>query len=101
MIKPLLSYVLFAINLARGRKNHCSDGREQRLLDYVKKTAEPDNPQAVLNAIDHYAHTQEFYMNVGDAKGKVLIAELHKLPAAKAVLELGTYCGYSAILLAS
>lgn len=100
MIKPILSYLLFAVDIVRGRY-HSSNGRESRLLAHVLKVAPKDDPKAVLDAIDHYAHSQEFYMNVGDGKGKILIDELHKLHSAKAILELGTYCGYSTILLAS
>eukprot|EP00878_Enallax_costatus_P023982 GHUV01025565.1.p3 GENE.GHUV01025565.1~~GHUV01025565.1.p3 ORF type:complete len:197 (+),score=58.32 GHUV01025565.1:390-980(+) len=41
-------------------------------------------------------------MNLGDAKSKILLDAVERLPSPpKAVLELGTYCGYSAILLAS
>lgn len=100
MIKPILSYILFAVDLVRGRY-HSSNGREERLLAHVLKTAPQNDPQAVLDCIDHYAHSQEFYMNVGDGKGKILADELQKLGKPKAILELGTYCGYSTILLAS
>lgn len=101
IVKPVFSYLMFAVDLVRGRY-HSSNGREARLLEHVKKVAEAGNPQAVLDAIDQYAHSQEFFMNVGDDKGKILLQEMDKLPAPpKAVLELGTYCGYSTILLAA
>jgi len=94
---------MFAVDLAKGRWAS-SNGREQRLLEYVKKEAPAGNPQAALDAIDKYAHSQEFFMNVGDSKGEILKEEIDKLESAgtpvKAVLELGTYCGYSTILLA-
>jgi hypothetical protein len=32
---------------------------QARLLEHVKKVAEAGNPQAVLDAIDKYAHSQE------------------------------------------
>eukprot|EP00882_Tetradesmus_deserticola_P024677 GHRQ01026984.1.p1 GENE.GHRQ01026984.1~~GHRQ01026984.1.p1 ORF type:complete len:191 (+),score=61.83 GHRQ01026984.1:728-1300(+) len=101
IVKPVFSYLMFAVDLIKGRY-HSSNGREARLLEHVKKVAEAGNPQAVLDAIDQYAHSQEFFMNVGDDKGKILLQEMDKLPAPpKAVLELGTYCGYSTILLAA
>lgn len=85
MIKPLLSYVLFAADLVRGRY-HSSNGREARLLEHVLKTAPKNDPKAVLDCIDHYAHSQEFYMNVGDGKGKILVDELHRLQQPRAIL---------------
>jgi hypothetical protein len=33
--------------------------QQARLLEHVKKVAEAGNPQAVLDAIDKYAHSQE------------------------------------------
>lgn len=85
MIKPLLSYLLFAVDLVRGRY-HSSNGREARLLAHVLKDTPKNDPKAVLDCIDHYAHSQEFYMNVGDGKGKILTDELHKLQSAQAIL---------------
>lgn len=101
MIKPLVSYLFFAVDLLKG-KYHSSNGREERLLEHIKATVPAGQPQAVLDAIDKYAHSQEFFMNVGDGKGGILLQEMDKLPSPpKAVLELGTYCGYSTIMLAA
>eukprot|EP00878_Enallax_costatus_P029853 GHUV01032416.1.p2 GENE.GHUV01032416.1~~GHUV01032416.1.p2 ORF type:complete len:171 (+),score=45.14 GHUV01032416.1:161-673(+) len=84
---------------------HSSSGKEQRLLGHVLQTTKSSDPQAVLQAIDGFKQNQlceEFLMNLGDAKSKILLDAVERLPSPpKAVLELGTYCGYSAILLAS
>ncbi len=73
--------------------------RPQRVLDYLRAQAEPDDPADVLRAMDTFAREQRFLMNVGDIKGRILIDALERSGAGN-VLELGTYCGYSAILMA-
>lgn len=74
---------------------HSSNGREARLLEHVKKVTQPDDPQAVLNAIDNYAHTTEFFMNVGGDKGKILIDEMNKLSSPpKAILVGNLGCSW-------
>lgn len=77
------------------------DGREIELLHFVysKPSIEQirNNPAAVLAAIDEYARTTKYLMNVGDDKGKIvtsLIAEV----APATMVELGGYIGYSCIL---
>jgi hypothetical protein len=43
----------------------CCVGVQARLLEHVKQVAEAGNPQAVLDAIDHYAHSQEVRIEGG------------------------------------
>jgi catechol O-methyltransferase len=55
------------------------------------------SPQRVLAAIDEFARTQKYLMNVGELKGKIvtdLIAEVKP----RVMVELGGYVGYSCIL---
>lgn len=55
------------------------------------------SPSKVLQAIDEYARTKKYLMNVGDDKGRIvtnLIAEVKP----KTMVELGGYVGYSAVL---
>jgi len=59
------------------------DGREIELLHYVYNKSDLEeirgSPQRVLQAIDDYARTQKYLMNVGEDKGKIvcdLIAEV-------------------------
>ncbi|PHH59371.1 hypothetical protein CDD80_1798 [Ophiocordyceps camponoti-rufipedis] len=77
------------------------DGREVRLLRYVYARPDIDelrgSPARVLAAIDEYARTAEYLMNVGEHKGEIvgrLIAETKP----EVMVELGGYVGYSAIL---
>eukprot|EP00897_Mesotaenium_endlicherianum_P010301 jgi/Mesen1/929/ME000118S00106 len=73
--------------------------KEQLLLEHVKKTAPAGNPGAVIDAIDAYAWDGNFFMNVGDIKGKIVDDEI-KAKNPKVALELGAYCGYSSIRMA-
>jgi catechol O-methyltransferase len=73
--------------------------RPRRLLEYLRETTPPDDPPATLRAIDTFARSQRFLMTVGDVKGRILSRALAS-SAAQRVLELGTYCGYSAMLMA-
>ena len=74
--------------------------REARALEYVKANAEEGNPESVLAALDAFARDEQFLMNVGDEKGAVL-SDLLVVNQVTRVLELGAYCGYSAVMIAS
>uniref|UniRef100_A0A0D6QYE2 catechol O-methyltransferase n=1 Tax=Araucaria cunninghamii TaxID=56994 RepID=A0A0D6QYE2_ARACU len=76
------------------------DGREQKLVEHVLKTAEKGNPSSVISAIDEYAKNTSWLMNIGDDKGPILDAALQKYNH-RVVLELGTFCGYSAVRMAA
>ncbi|KAL9044124.1 MAG: hypothetical protein Q9214_002716 [Letrouitia sp. 1 TL-2023] len=77
------------------------DGREIDLLHFVLN--KPDrasirgSPQKVLDAIDEYARTKKYLMNVGDQKGKI-VCDLIRDRKPRLMIELGSYIGYSAIL---
>ena len=73
----------------------------QKVLDYVLANAEENNPNSILKTIDQYTiETGQFLMNVGPEKGKILESTLKK-HNPKLILELGSFIGYSAILIAS
>lgn len=76
-----------------------AETREKRILEYVLKNAVRGNPQSVLDNIDKYCREKEWAMNVGDEKGLILDKVLQETTASM-VLELGTYCGYSAVRIA-
>ena len=42
------------------------------MLEMVLRTTPAGNPQAVLDAIDHYAWNRGFLMNIGDRKGAIV-----------------------------
>ena len=68
--------------------------------NYVFKHAEQNNPDSILKAMDDFAKNNRFLMNIGNEKGFLLTNELKKLGSDISILELGCFCGYSAILMA-
>ncbi|KIX09829.1 uncharacterized protein Z518_00910 [Rhinocladiella mackenziei CBS 650.93] len=77
------------------------DGREIELLHFIYNRPDIDeirnSPAKVLAAIDEYARTKKYLMNVGEDKGRIvtdLIAEVKP----QTMVELGGYVGYSSIL---
>jgi len=68
--------------------------------NYVFKHAEQNNPDSILKAMDDFAKNNRFLMNIGNEKGLLLTNELKKLGNDISILELGCFCGYSAILMA-
>ena len=50
--------------------------------------------------MDNFAKNRRFLMNIGDIKGSLLINQLKKIGSDLTILELGCFCGYSAILMA-
>jgi catechol O-methyltransferase len=75
------------------------DGREDALAAYVAEHARRDDIDDVIRVIDEFCHQQSFMMNVGDEKGELLDAALRRARPIR-VLEIGAYCGYSALRLA-
>jgi catechol O-methyltransferase len=74
--------------------------RTVRAREFVEANAERGNPEDVLRALDRFAREVRFLMSVGPEKGPLMAELLDPLPAEARVLELGAYCGYSAILIA-
>ena len=75
------------------------DGREARLAEHVVARARRSDAADVLKVIDEFAYNQSFLINVGDEKGLILDSAVATAKPAR-VLELGTYCGYSALRMA-
>jgi catechol O-methyltransferase len=75
------------------------DGREARLGDYVVAHARRGDAADVIRIIDEYCYNESFMINVGDEKGLILDAAVVRANPSR-VLELGTYCGYSALRMA-
>lgn len=75
------------------------DCKEQRILSFVQENAARGDPQSVVDNIDKYCRNLEWAMNVGDEKGLIVDdVVIERDPSV--ILELGTYCGYSAIRIA-
>jgi catechol O-methyltransferase len=75
------------------------DGREAAVLEYVQKNARQGDVDDVLATIDRFAYEESFLINIGDEKGRLLDTAV-KRADPKLALELGTYCGYSALRIA-
>jgi catechol O-methyltransferase len=75
------------------------DGREDALRDYVVENARPGDLDDVIRVIDEFCYERSFMINVGDEKGALLDEALRRA-SPKLILELGTYCGYSALRMA-
>ena len=77
------------------------DGREVELLHFVYSKAEREDirgsPTKVLAAIDEFARTKKYLMNVGEDKGRI-VTDLIKEIQPQTMVELGGYVGYSCIL---
>jgi catechol O-methyltransferase len=72
------------------------DGRELALARHVEAEARPGDPDDVIRVIDDFAYHRSFLINVGDEKGEILDAAIRRAKPRQ-LLELGTYCGYSAL----
>ncbi|XP_035658628.1 catechol O-methyltransferase-like isoform X2 [Branchiostoma floridae] len=73
--------------------------REQRALKYLKEHARQGDPDSVLETFDEFCRTQEWAMNAAEEKGDILDEIVRELQPTTC-LELGTYCGYSAVRIA-
>jgi catechol O-methyltransferase len=72
------------------------DGREQALAEHVLANARQNDLDAAIHAVDEFCYEQSFMINVGDEKGEILDSAIRRV-APQRLLELGTYCGYSAL----
>jgi catechol O-methyltransferase len=72
------------------------DGRELALARHVEAEARQGDLDDVIRVIDDFAYHRSFLINVGDEKGEILDAAIRRT-RPRQLLELGTYCGYSAL----
>ena len=96
------SLIRMALTMKRQLLVHwqAGDGREEKLARYVIASAHPGDPAGAIRAIDRFAYEKSFLINVGDEKGEILDGAVRRA-RPKRILELGTYCGYSALRMAS
>ncbi|MFI5776304.1 O-methyltransferase [Nocardia sp. NPDC051570] len=78
------------------RTGQVGDGREAALRDHVLAHAAAGDPDDVLATIDDFARHRSMLVTIGDEKGLILDAAVRR-SAPRRLLELGTYCGYSAV----
>jgi catechol O-methyltransferase len=72
------------------------DGREEALAEHVTAAAAKGDVDDAIRAIDGFCYGRSIMMNVGDEKGEILDAAIRRVEPRR-LLELGTYCGYSAL----
>ena len=61
------------------------------------------DPDSVIEAIHEFGEKQQWLMGVGDLKGRILDSRITEALASKpqgVVVEMGAYCGYSAVRIA-
>lgn len=90
----MLRFALGMRNLVRD--GQVGDGREEALAAHVTGTARPGDVADAIRAVDEFCRHRSIMMNVGDEKGEILDAAVRRCRPAR-ILELGTYCGYSAL----
>ena len=96
---PLLRWSVWRMILgARHLTKHwqVGDGREEALAAHVLTDAAPGDPADAIRAIDEFCYGRSVMMNVGDEKGAILDGAVRGVQPRR-LLELGTYCGYSAL----
>lgn len=96
---PLLqrSYLRLLSGIMRLRSSwKVGDGREEALAAYVVAHARRGDVTDVIRVIDDFCYHHCFMINVGDKKGKILDGAIQRVRPRR-LLELGTYCGYSAL----
>lgn len=82
-------------------------GTEEALFMFVKNNSTMGDTLAVLRAIDEFCYKRHWMMHIGDKKLSFLydaidtMKSLHCNEAKRSLVELGSYCGYSAISIAS
>lgn len=91
------SFLRMALGIKKLEKNwQVGDGREAALGEYVLANAKPGDVDDAIRKVDEFAYGQSYLINVGDEKGAILDAAIQRAQPQR-LLELGTYCGYSAL----
>lgn len=104
-LKRRLPFLRWSVlRMATGARNitttgQIGDGREAAAVDYVLANARAGDIDDVLARIDEFAYEKSLLINIGDEKGALLDAAVRRADPGVA-LELGTYCGYSALRIA-
>lgn len=104
-LKRRLPFLRWSVlRMAAGARNitttgQIGDGREAAAVDYVLANARAGDVDDVLARIDEFAYEKSLLINIGDEKGALLDAAVRRADPGLA-LELGTYCGYSALRIA-
>jgi catechol O-methyltransferase len=85
-----------AIDRVTGRPS-----RPLQAMTFVAERARPGDPEDVLRTLDRFATEVRWLMSVGPEKDQVFREVAGRMPERARILELGAYCGYSAIFMAA
>lgn len=85
--------------MIRATVNEQIQHKEERLLEWVLTRSPPNDPRKAIDAIDEFC-SKHWMMNLGPEKSKIVLKALHSCNP-RTIVELGGYCGYSALVLAS
>jgi predicted O-methyltransferase YrrM len=81
------------------------NGIEDSMLLFVIKNSKYGDPISVLQAIDIFCYQRHWMMHIGDMKGQYLDNAIdlaqHEDNKKITCIEFGSYCGYSAVRIAS
>jgi catechol O-methyltransferase len=89
------------------------NGTEEALFAFIyremmkdKKTEGSSRAMRVLEAVDTFCYSRHWMMHIGDQKGQILLDAVRGLPtenirSGKIIIELGSYCGYSTVLMST
>jgi len=96
-----LGFTLRTTRQALVDKLRGAPSRPVQVANYVEVHARRGDPADVLRTIDRFAREERWLMNIGPDKAPLIQELAGRLPAQARILELGAYCGYSSIMLAS
>lgn len=78
------------------------NGIEESLILTVERDLSITNAEEVLAAVDKFCYSRHWMMHIGPEKGKILDnVVLNNAKNNLVCVELGSYCGYSAVRMAS
>lgn len=97
---PRIAWFLSWQAVLRAFDRHRGRAREIELARFVFENAIAGDPASVLETMDRFSRTRRFLMSMGPDKGAFL-SEMLDAHRPVNVLEIGTYCGYSAVLIGS
>lgn len=81
------------------------NGIEESLLLTIERNTSLTTASEVLDAVDHFSYSKHWMMHIGPVKGKILddvILQAQGIENKPLVcVEIGSYCGYSTVRIAS
>jgi predicted O-methyltransferase YrrM len=78
------------------------NGIEEMMFLYIIKNSDKNNPISIIKSIDEYCYSKHWMMHIGNQKSKYLVNAVEEISNKKneLIVEIGCYCGYSALIIA-